>query len=1074
MPTIRHIYLKIEEIAGYSPVEPSSHAAANYRRDCMYNTGHEDGTIPLSEVNARRLDALIYREYLDPDYLIPKPDKLILADVNEPIYPHRVPGTVIYTRPGERLHIHVLNGDVMPHSFHLHGLKYGLDSDGSWPFGTQATDGRRSDEICPGQTWTYRYDVTDEMIGAWPFHDHSHHIGESVNRGLFGGIVVMPKHHEPPPHALLPDLVKDFSNRCCRELKDEDEINPNPPGHRPPHAGAAVLGAGTGHTHGKPQGGHPVGHTHNVGHEHGEAHEHGGGEHEHGHDDGGHGHDDRDHDHGGHDHGHHGRDFEHKGVLDYLEEWSQLDYAHPHPKKDQMLHVPVFVHAMTRPRGIPAFNSGPFSPAAPPFEVVFGVEGTFTYHCEIHQQMQGKVIVAAGEAAEVTVAIQDTNPLDMRFNPNEVRVRPGGKVRWTTGTQLHTITEDGGGIPSPCLNGRTFVGNTPTIVAWAGQHVRWYVFNLDFGMGWHNFHPHALRWKFANETIDVRSIGPAESFVVDTVAPPVLLLPKDIEDAQEPKHRPKHAKEYLLCADFLFHCHVEMHMMQGLAGLVRSKQTLWLTDEHVKRLKDSRGFPCETCDNSCPMPDHSRCEAMLCGEWKLVPGSVGVAMMHACLLPNTQKVLYFGYGDTRDDLSRIWDYSVDPGVFSSPANQPFDVTVPVHNRALANIWSAEHNYLNDAKGTIVVHGGFTPRETFQFDPVTLAWSRKPPTAQDRFYSTTLTLADGKLITLFGSASKSFEIYNPATGTWTAPVNVPLATMGHHQYYPWTYLLPSGKFFIAGPHNPTQRFNTTAAGITNLESFTTKAGDRSTGGEKGTSVLLPLRAPGYEPRVLIAGGDFAAAQKTAEIIDLSVASPTWEYTPDLNVARPHQVNTVLLPDGRVFLAGGVDTADGGPAEIFDPRHPDAGWELCATMSIPRGYHSSAILLADGTVLMGGDKPGQWKSGEITQHERYYPSYCALPRPVITNAPASVAFGAAFTIQTPSPAGIAEVVLLRPGAVTHGFNMAQRLVECVITAVNPGAINVQAPPNGNVAPPGYYLLFIVTAGRAPSVGRWIRIG
>src|SRR6185503_15624482 len=152
----------------------------------------------------------------------------------------------------------------------------------------------------------------------------------------------------------------------------------------------------------------------------------------------------------------------------------------------------------------------------------------------------------------------------------------------------------------------------------------------------------------------------------------------------------------------------------------------------------------------------------------------------------------------------------------------------------------------------------------------------------------------------------------------------------------------------------------------------------------------------------------------------------------------QVNTVLLPDGRVFLAGGVDTADGGPAEIFDPRHPAAGWELCATMSIPRGYHSSAILLADGTVLVGGDKPGQWKSGETTQHERYYPSYCALPRPVITNAPASVAFGAAFAIQAPSPAAIAEVVLLRPGAVTHGFNMAQRLVECVIAGVNPGTI------------------------------------
>src|SRR5215510_8721799 len=184
----------------------------------MYNTGHEDGTIPLSEVNARKLTALIYREYLDPNYLIPKPDKLVLADVNEPIYAHRVPGTVIYAQPEERLHIHVLNGDVMPHSFHLHGLKYGIDSDGSWPFGTQTADGRRSDEICPGQTWTYRFDITHDMVGAWPFHDHSRHIGESVNRGLFGGIIVLPKDCNHPRRMELPPMVADFLKKRFIDL----------------------------------------------------------------------------------------------------------------------------------------------------------------------------------------------------------------------------------------------------------------------------------------------------------------------------------------------------------------------------------------------------------------------------------------------------------------------------------------------------------------------------------------------------------------------------------------------------------------------------------------------------------------------------------------------------------------------------------------------------------------------------------------------------------------------------------------------------------------------------------------
>ena len=55
----RDIFLKIEAIAGYSPVEPDDHVSPpiQYRRDCMRNPGHEDGTIPDDEVNARRLTA---------------------------------------------------------------------------------------------------------------------------------------------------------------------------------------------------------------------------------------------------------------------------------------------------------------------------------------------------------------------------------------------------------------------------------------------------------------------------------------------------------------------------------------------------------------------------------------------------------------------------------------------------------------------------------------------------------------------------------------------------------------------------------------------------------------------------------------------------------------------------------------------------------------------------------------------------------------------------------------------------------------------------------------------------------
>src|SRR5215510_4161203 len=214
----RDVYLKIEQIASYNPVNPEPKPAPPrlYQRDCGRNHGHDDGSIPPSEVAGRAVAALIYREYLDSAYHIPKPDKIVVADINEPLYYSRVPGTVIYAHPGDRLHIHVFNGDSEPHSFHLHGLLYGIDSDGALPLGTQAKlgplpgDVRRSDEICPGQMWTYTYDVRPEMIGAWPFHDHYKRIGDYVNRGLFGGLIVGPPEHLHPPHCALPPDVEDF------------------------------------------------------------------------------------------------------------------------------------------------------------------------------------------------------------------------------------------------------------------------------------------------------------------------------------------------------------------------------------------------------------------------------------------------------------------------------------------------------------------------------------------------------------------------------------------------------------------------------------------------------------------------------------------------------------------------------------------------------------------------------------------------------------------------------------------------------------------------------------------------
>jgi len=135
---------------------------------------------------------------------------------------------------------------------------------------------------------------------------------------------------------------------------------------------------------------------------------------------------------------------------------------------------------------------------------------------------------------------------------------------------------------------------------------------------------------------------------------------------------------------------------------------------------------------------------------------------------------------------------------------------------------------------------------------------------------------------------------------------------------------------------------------------------------------------------------------------------------------------------------------------------------------RAYHSAAILLPDGSVIMGGDP-----NGGTTPNERYRPSYFFKPRPAITASPATIGHGAAFSVDTATPGSIAEVVLMRAGAVTHGFNQNQRYVGCAITGTTATAVNATAPPDGNIAPPGYYLLFVVNTDRVPSEGKWIRL-
>jgi hypothetical protein len=141
-----------------------------------------------------------------------------------------------------------------------------------------------------------------------------------------------------------------------------------------------------------------------------------------------------------------------------------------------------------------------------------------------------------------------------------------------------------------------------------------------------------------------------------------------------------------------------------------------------------------------------------------------------------------------------------------------------------------------------------------------------------------------------------------------------------------------------------------------------------------------------------------------------------------------------------------------------------------MQTRRLYHSTALLLPDGRVLSAGG--GRFGVDEPNA-ELYAPPYLFKgARPTITSAPSQVSYGASFSVQTPDAARIASVSLIRLGSVTHAFNMDQRFLSLTFQAAG-GALTVQAPANGNLAPPGYYMLFILDGNGVPSVAPIIRV-
>ncbi len=159
-----------------------------------------------------------------------------------------------------------------------------------------------------------------------------------------------------------------------------------------------------------------------------------------------------------------------------------------------------------------------------------------------------------------------------------------------------------------------------------------------------------------------------------------------------------------------------------------------------------------------------------------------------------------------------------------------------------------------------------------------------------------------------------------------------------------------------------------------------------------------------------------------------------------------------------------------AEIWSPT--TGQWTTLASNAVTRGYHGTSLLLPDGRVLNAGSGDGAGAPKERNA-ELFSPPYLFQgERPKITNAPSGVGYGAQFRILTPQAAAIAQVSFIRLGAVTHAFDQNQRFQWLAFSADATG-LTVAAPSSSNRAPPGHYMVFILSEAGVPSVARIIRL-
>ncbi|HLL00121.1 MAG TPA: kelch repeat-containing protein [Myxococcaceae bacterium] len=259
------------------------------------------------------------------------------------------------------------------------------------------------------------------------------------------------------------------------------------------------------------------------------------------------------------------------------------------------------------------------------------------------------------------------------------------------------------------------------------------------------------------------------------------------------------------------------------------------------------------------------------GTWALT-GKMGTPRRyHTATLLRTGEVLVVGgLGANDTPLATAEIYNPAAGTWAPTASMATSRTRPQ-----APDWSpsvaSQHTATLLPDGRVLVTGGRDANGVILataevYDPVRRTWTQVESMRVPRCYHAATSLKDGKVLVSSGWSTPegtgntpTAELFDPATGTWTATGNLLRARRYHT-----STLLPDGKVIITGGHDP------------------------------------------------LGGGNLTSAERYDPV------NGTWTATGALNVSRYRHTST-LLPDGGLLVMGGFSSTSSGQltAEVYTP-------------------------------------------------------------------------------------------------------------------------------------------------------------